>query len=698
MKKKILFSILPVFLLIFSEINGSNAQTLNYKKFENMFNQPVTKSSTGDPLTVKETPINMEIISRKEIENSGLTTIFDILDTYSSVDVIRNSATQADVSIRGGNRFVSKSLLVLIDGRRAFNNIFNFTAWNQIPVTLEEIEQIEIIKGPNTALFGKNAVRGAINIITRDPLYNKKSSINAEIGTKHEKVEFSLTNKNDKFGIGLNGQIFNGDRLNDSFSLNFENNLDELKNNPEKKYLNLETKYQIFKNTQIEFGGSISKSKSTSFLPFGNTAFSDGSTKMLFADFSHENSLGRFINNTYFKRTEFDIFNSDQGRIDLNENVFVSNFDYYGLLGKTKYRIGLEYTRSRSTPKVFNVSIDNTGSIIRETDGISDGKIGYDVYSFDFMGRKNWTKNWSTTLSGRFDFIDLKRKNESFVQRNGGRDQKYKTKKGFSFNLTNSFSLTRKDKVKLILSRGIGLPSLLELGSTISTLSVGPPNNRIFRVFFDGSPNAPIEKINHAELMYTKYYKGYEINNSIFIDLVTDVSSFSKIKLNGVNSVTDSDFFNNGSSKTIGYEFRLDKKFKNVKINDNFQFDSKLNFGYTFLKSFDNFKKDNIAFDPSNQTVNNKFSIRSLSEWKNLSLGLSASYKTGFETLKFSILEPTQKEKIGDRFVLNSRLGYKLNTNFSLGLNAQQLNHKKLKRGPGRDTERKIFIDANIRF
>ena len=78
------------------------------------------------------------------------------------------------VSIRGSASLYTNNLLVLIDGSVVFNPGFNGTVWQSLPVTLDEIERIEIIRGSGGVLYSSNAVYGVINVITKSSL--KKSN------------------------------------------------------------------------------------------------------------------------------------------------------------------------------------------------------------------------------------------------------------------------------------------------------------------------------------------------------------------------------------------------------------------------------------------------------------------------------------------------------------------------------------------
>lgn len=111
----------------------------------------------------------MDIVTDREIRASGAQDIPELLRRYAGVDVSRNFRDQADVNIRGYNQAYANRLLVLINGRQVYMDLFGMTLWNSFPVRMEEIKQIEIVRGPNTSLFGFNAASGVINIITYNP-------------------------------------------------------------------------------------------------------------------------------------------------------------------------------------------------------------------------------------------------------------------------------------------------------------------------------------------------------------------------------------------------------------------------------------------------------------------------------------------------------------------------------------------------
>jgi iron complex outermembrane receptor protein len=127
----------------------------------------VSASRVGqDPL---DSPSSLTVLTADDLRLMGATTLPDALRRVVGVDVMALTAGHADVSIRGFNREVNNKVLVLVDGRTTSIDFVGATFWASLPITLDEIERIEIIRGPGSAVYGANAVTGVINLITRAP-------------------------------------------------------------------------------------------------------------------------------------------------------------------------------------------------------------------------------------------------------------------------------------------------------------------------------------------------------------------------------------------------------------------------------------------------------------------------------------------------------------------------------------------------
>ncbi len=114
-------------------------------------------------------PYAMSVITAKDIRRAGARTVTDALRLVPGVDVADIVSGGSAVSPRGSHGFVTRQLLVLVDGRQIFDSHFGGTLWSSWPFQIEDIARIEVIRGPGGVTWGANAVNGVINIITKDP-------------------------------------------------------------------------------------------------------------------------------------------------------------------------------------------------------------------------------------------------------------------------------------------------------------------------------------------------------------------------------------------------------------------------------------------------------------------------------------------------------------------------------------------------
>lgn len=121
--------------------------------------------------TFMEAPSAVYTLTAEDIKYSGAKKITDALRMVPGLDVADVNNFYTGVQARGFSFFpkYARQMLVLIDGRSVYSPQINATFWDQIPLFVEDIERIEVIRGPNAALYGSNAFNGVINIITKSP-------------------------------------------------------------------------------------------------------------------------------------------------------------------------------------------------------------------------------------------------------------------------------------------------------------------------------------------------------------------------------------------------------------------------------------------------------------------------------------------------------------------------------------------------
>ena len=164
-----LFSILASLLLILCLWTASClASTKDYfdMSIEELMELEVSSAAKRlQPFS--ETAAPVFVITQEDIRRSGAVTIPEVLAMAPGVQVEKVNAWSWAVSIRVGNSRFSNKLLVLIDGRSVYSPIFSGVFWDNHNLLLDDIERIEVIRGPGSSLWGANAVNGIINIITK---------------------------------------------------------------------------------------------------------------------------------------------------------------------------------------------------------------------------------------------------------------------------------------------------------------------------------------------------------------------------------------------------------------------------------------------------------------------------------------------------------------------------------------------------
>jgi len=135
---------------------------------EDVFAETVVTASRGaqSPLNA---PNSTSIITEQDIRLSGITKIPELLRRLAGVDIMETTGAQTEVSIRGFNQRMSNKILVLVNGRSVYVDLLGATFWQMLSIGVEDVERIEVVRGPGSALYGADAFNGVINIITKQP-------------------------------------------------------------------------------------------------------------------------------------------------------------------------------------------------------------------------------------------------------------------------------------------------------------------------------------------------------------------------------------------------------------------------------------------------------------------------------------------------------------------------------------------------
>ncbi len=143
-----------------------NLQSLESVPLANLGN--IVTSVSKKPEDSFRSPAAIFVITNEDIKLSGATHVAEVLRIVPGLDVARIDSSNWAISSRGFNDLFANKLLVLIDGRTIYTPLFSGVYWDIQNIPLEDIDRIEVIRGPGAALWGANAVNGIINIITKN--------------------------------------------------------------------------------------------------------------------------------------------------------------------------------------------------------------------------------------------------------------------------------------------------------------------------------------------------------------------------------------------------------------------------------------------------------------------------------------------------------------------------------------------------
>src|SRR6185503_3713151 len=183
------FAFLPCLLQAARQPSEKQAQQLKSLTLEQLGNVEVTTQSK-EPTEVWNTPAAIYVLTGEDIRRSGVTSVPDALRLVPGVNVFRvNGSRNWAIGIRGLADQFSKYVLVLIDGRTVYTPLFGGVWWTINNVMLEDIDRIEVIRGPGGTIWGADAVNGVINIVTKHSQDTKGALISSGGGNVDQNTE-----------------------------------------------------------------------------------------------------------------------------------------------------------------------------------------------------------------------------------------------------------------------------------------------------------------------------------------------------------------------------------------------------------------------------------------------------------------------------------------------------------------------------
>lgn len=169
---------------------GANAQNLSIDDdlMKLMSLEVETTSAMKRPQSIDGTPASIFVLERRDIELSGYTRLPQLLKLLLGVDARRIDNNQWAISVRSAASRFNSNVLVMIDGQNVSDPIVNGISWESLNYPVEDIERIELVRGPSGSLWGNSSNNGLLNIISRHAADTQGVSVRASVGNSVEKM------------------------------------------------------------------------------------------------------------------------------------------------------------------------------------------------------------------------------------------------------------------------------------------------------------------------------------------------------------------------------------------------------------------------------------------------------------------------------------------------------------------------------
>ncbi|MGH1456011.1 MAG: TonB-dependent receptor plug domain-containing protein [Alphaproteobacteria bacterium] len=655
-KKNILISstALTAFL---SYVPTASSQTIDYGSLEALFGEAVTTSATGQPQRSSEVPLTMEILTAEDIRKSGAKDIPDAIRNVPGVSVWRFARDQAEVSIRGYNQPYSPKLLVLVNGKQVYMDDFGYTVWETLPVQMSEIRQIEIVKGPNTALFGFNALAGVINIITYNPLYDDVSNAGVTVGNdNYRSASGAHTMKvSDKLHMRLSGGAARSKEFKNTTSVFSE---------PQKGKVNLDSIFKINDKQHVRFEASRAFNDRNEYTPTFATYHSQYAITSAKATYASDSSIG-FLNATVYRNhMDKNITTTTSGIVTVRNTLTVAQ---------------IEDTFSIGTDHRFRIQGEFRDTVVKSDEYWgADAKLGFNTYAMSGM--------WNWKINPKLEFTNALRGEHLRLKRSGLETGGLYNKNGFfdkrltefSYNSSLVWNPDHQNTLRLMTSRGIQPPALVDFGFYLPLPAFG--------ILYTGNPN-------QTSTILTSYEIGYErqiekINGKAFANLFFQQTQ--DIKYLGATQTGTTLHGNNiGHSKTYGIELGA-----RGKIGTNWNWDA----SYLYQDVDDNLDfGESTDYDGEEWTPQNTIKAHIGYEKDNWEADLYGVYVSSYkmnEPVTFSTADTLS----GDAISVSANLGYNFDNGLKLSISGQELGHQATQQTSGLKAERRVFLSVSKDF
>ena len=649
------------------------AQSMDYGSLEQLFGEQVTTNATGTPQRASEVPVDMTIITADQIRQSGSRNIPEILGMYApGFNVVQEGIDAFDVGIRGYQQAYQPRLLVLVDGRQVFNDDYSRMSWDNMAVNVDDIRQIELVKGATSALFGSNATGGVINIITFSPVYDKSNIASLGVGTQDTiRADGTATFGLGDFGGikisagGLDQKEFNtartpGDstvgRVNPSHRYIAQSSEFKVTNDLS---LMTEATYAEKNNQEAVFINAIDPVKSTSYSLRGGIMW--------------ETPIGLIKNDNYLNHNNTDLFAGVRGNIQVIDQLIVSRIeDLFKIGADHTFRFFVEYRNKKQNDQGWPVLV------------YERPKFSSNVYTAG--GTWLWQMNdaWSWTNALRIDHIATHMGGvveAAAVYSYGDYNRAYNT---VAANSGLVYKMTDKDTLRAIYGRGISDPSLVDNGFDLA-LVTGSSSV----IDYEGNPFLKPTIVENYGLSYE--HKVPEIFSALKFSTYYEANKNLAAYITGTPRVVGGITYvlktaqNVGNSEGMGGEVDLNG------TRDGFRWDASYSYQTIRDGNLVSQKLDYARSAPEHQLRLNLGYTND--KWE---ADLHAQFVTSTDMLRLTTV--LERVHAGAFYSLGGRVGYKLTDNITVALSGTNLTRGVTNGSAYPAVERQLLLNFTGRF
>ncbi len=642
-----------VILLLMLFAGPVQAQGIDYGSLEALFGEPVTVSATGRPQRASEVPATMEIITAEQIRRSGATDIPGILRMVAGIDTWRPSFNGPEASVRGYNQGLGRRLLVLVNGRQVYVSYFGQVFWDAIPVELDEIRQIEVIKGPQSALYGFNASSGVVNIVTYNPLYDDVNSLRVRVGTQRYRELSGVATLRPSPDLGIRISA-GGSAAQDRGIANPR--IESTAVDPRRASASLDAQVAVSETVHLGFEGTYVAGETRLLSPAVTPVRADLESASIRASLSATTPIGLITAQAYHNlfHADAELFGYPVGPID-NHTTVVGVQNVFRIGTGDSFRLSAEYRRDQG-------NTINSGQ----------GTLSYQVLSAGGMWEHAFSDELSLMNAVRFDHLELSREGP-IDPRVPLTDRDFdRTLDAFSFNSALIWRPSPLDTLRFTIGRGLQLPSVGDFGA----IQLFPEPGSTFPAAFGNPHIEPTEVINY-ELSYDRRIPSLTatLRASLFYQENRNLISPTGVPLRiGLDPRTGRPFAfgfidNVGDSRTAGLELGA-----SGRIDPNWSW--ALNYAWQNIWDDLNQNPGAALFPPP---VN--FAAGSPRHMANVRIGyadgpweldLQAHYRSSYSMT--DVLRPgSPRQTFGNAVLLVPRIGYRLTETVTAELSAEGL-------------------------